>query len=111
MAVSRVYECRNQNFHLLLSHLTRTQLELELKQEKEKKSQNRAAPGKVTQKPEPRMVTNVCAFSARFIPPALMSRVLSCCGVHVQTAKQAARRGGEGDPELTAKMILLSLEK
>eukprot|EP00073_Rattus_norvegicus_P030067 XP_006250843.1 PREDICTED: protein RUFY3 isoform X6 [Rattus norvegicus] len=33
----------------------RTQLELELKQEKEKKSQNRAAPGKVTQKPEPRM--------------------------------------------------------
>lgn len=37
----------------------RTQLELELKQEKEKKSQNRAAPGKVTQKPEPRMVTNV----------------------------------------------------
>lgn len=32
----------------------RTQLELELKQEKEKKSQNRLAPGKVTQKPEPR---------------------------------------------------------
>ncbi|EDL05354.1 RUN and FYVE domain containing 3, isoform CRA_d [Mus musculus] len=60
LAFFRIYDYRNQNFHSLLSHLTRTQLELELKQEKERKSQNRGTPGKGAQKPELRMVCQLC---------------------------------------------------
>lgn len=66
LAFFRIYDYRNQNFHSLLSHLTRTQLELELKQEKERKSQNRGTPGKGAQKPELRMVTCVPRSLALF---------------------------------------------